>query len=125
MGQALGRLILALILGAAATPAAAQPLSQSMSECAALYELTACQLSDPDRAARLSRHAAAWSDAATDLARAEGRADPQGFVLQSTATKYAEWDAKGALWLLSGDFRDWAAYCRSLGRSRGLDFELN
>ena len=115
---------LAVIL-AVAGPVAAQPFSQSMAQCAGLFEGVRNVISKPENLAKLDAAAAAFSLAAVDQARAEGQDDPEAWVAQHQGEMRAEWEAYGALAAFSQDFVDWTDYCRSFADDRGIDMSFD
>ena len=114
-----------LLLLVQSGPATAQPFSQSMAQCAGLYEAMATLLSKPGDRAKLDAAAAAFSSAALTEAESEGQDDPAAWVAQHRDGKRADWEARGTLAALSQDFRDWAGYCRSFAAERGIEIRLD
>ncbi len=115
---------LAVIL-AVAGPVAAQPFSQSMAQCAGLFEGVRNVISKPGNLEKLDAAAAAFSVAAVEQARAEGQADPEAWVAQHQGEMRTEWEAYGGLAAFSQDFVDWVDYCRSFADDRGIDMSFD
>lgn len=102
---------------------AAQPYSQSMIECAALYQ-NAAQWANTDEAAdKLMQVAIGWVEAAEVQARAEGTPRSSDELWDAVDNKSGNWAAKGAGFFMTEEFRDWMKYCRSFVRDRGLKFD--
>lgn len=118
------RLLPILLAVALAGPAAAQPFSQSLAQCAALYDVAGTHVRTPERAARLDAAAETMFAAALEQAAAEGRADPRDYATGHRASQAATWVERGARFVFSRDFVDWAAYCRSFAKSRGIALDL-
>ena len=110
-----------LICMALAGAAEAQPLSQSMAQCAGLMNALGALTSDPERVEKIDRVAVKWRAAAILQAQDEGRGQPAEFVGLHQSSSYDDWRGRGKLAVLSQDFRDWVAYCGSLAKARGLD----
>ena len=106
------------------SPLQAQPISQSMSECAALYRVVACRMSGEERAEKLNKVADDWMTTAVATAQSEGHSNPAAYVQEKSSAKYDGWYSEGLRWFLTEDFRDWTAYCRSLGKNRGMALGL-
>jgi hypothetical protein len=115
----------AIIGLALAGPAAAQPYSQSMAQCAGLYEAVRTSVSRPENLASLDAAAATFVRAALAQAQAEGQGDPAGWVRQHRDAMRADWLARGELAAFSQDFRDWTAYCRALAADHGIELGLD
>lgn len=115
--------VIALSQGLAATAIAGQPVSESFVECAQLFDLS----NRADRSRRDTEKGAALQYAAKQMmsrahaeASAEGRQNIDVYLEETARDKACKWDEQGPLYVMTQDFRDWAAYCRSLARSRGL-----
>jgi hypothetical protein len=115
---------LAVILSVAG-PVAAQPFSQSMAQCAGLFEGVRNVISKPENLAKLDAAARAFSQAAVVEARAENREDPAAWVAQHQSEMRAEWEAYGGLAAFSQDFIDWTGYCRAFADDRGIDMDFD
>ena len=117
-----------LLAAVLSTPAAAsQPISESLVECAALYDMS--NRAFPERretpdGERLENARAELLDAALGRAQEEGRSDAQGYVAELLPLKEAGWDAKGVQYVFTQDFRDWMGYCRSVSEHLGVDLTL-
>lgn len=112
---------LAAALVTVATPLAAQPYSQSMAECAGIYEGVRGAVRDRADLDRLDAAADAFATAAIARARAEGRTDPEAWVAGHRGVMRAHWADRGAVAAFSRDFADWTDYCRSFATDRGID----
>ena len=120
-------LVAAAALGFSAHSAdASQPISQSMAECAGLVLAMSgfMDAGDP-RADQMLRLAGVWTEAAIAQAEAEGHRDAVPRIAAFKKAKYDEWTDRGPMSVFSSDFKDWAGYCRALGKSRGLDIDLS
>ncbi|TNF15697.1 MAG: hypothetical protein EP320_03685 [Rhodobacteraceae bacterium] len=114
------RSILAVVLVTLPFTAQAQLLSQSMAQCSGLFHAMSTFMSDPARAEKLDKAAIAWRAAAVSQAQGEGHIDPAGYVARYQRESYEDWRGRGKLSAFSEDFRDWAKYCNSLAKSKGL-----
>ncbi|WP_095589843.1 hypothetical protein [Actibacterium ureilyticum] len=116
-------LIVAMALGAGRPAVAGQPIHESLMDCAALYTMGARMGSGGDgpKARALGHAAEQMTAAAILLARRDGIPAPEGHILTLAQEKVGHWDAKGRLFVLSRDFRDWAQYCGKLSDALGLD----
>lgn len=107
-----------------AVPAgASQPISESLTECAVIYDVSADRMKArrPERAARLAEAGEIFFAAAHGRAEAEGRADPAGYLAEVRLQKLEKWGDTTLLFMaVSETYRDWGEYCRALGRSQGL-----
>ncbi|WP_238365323.1 hypothetical protein [Mesobacterium pallidum] len=116
-------IILAAVL--AASPAVAgQPISESLLECAALFDSSNRWF--PERASSpKARKIQAVTDAllgeAERVAQEEGRREVVAYMTQVWHAKQDSWDARGKFYMFTDDGQDWFAYCASLARHRGLD----
>ncbi len=106
-------------------PAAAQPFSQSMAQCAGLYEAAGTMVASEDNRAKLAWAAAAFSEAARVQAGAEGQDDPGAWVNRHQDAMRADWLARGTPAVLSQDFRDWTSYCRKFAKDRGIELVVD
>ncbi|MDJ1008593.1 MAG: hypothetical protein QNJ13_12300 [Paracoccaceae bacterium] len=117
------RILMVLVL-AAAPAAAGQPISESLAECAVIYEKSADIFADRgrhDHSETLLTSRDAFRAEAVMVGESEGRDDPVEYVLAVERAKAEKWGHLTLLKLaMNQDFRDWADYCRSLGRHRGL-----
>lgn len=102
----------------------AQPLSQSMAQCSGLFHGVGKMMSDPARAEKLDKAGMVWRAAAITQAEAEGRDDPAGWVAIHQRASFDDWRGRGKMAAFSQDFRDWAGYCRSLGKAKGIKTTL-
>lgn len=110
---------------ALAAPVSAQPFSQSMAQCAGLYEAVETFISRADRRAQLAEAAAKFGAAALAQAKAEGQGDPEGWVAEHRDAMRADWAARGRLSALSEEYRDWTAYCYKFARDRGISVDFD
>ena len=115
-------LVLTLLLSG---PELAQPFSQSMAQCAGLYDAVGGFLSRPDRKAKLAVAAAAFGAAAVAEARTEGQDDPEGWVQGHRDAMRADWETRGKWSAFSAEYRDWTAYCAKFAKDRGIDLDLD
>lgn len=111
-------LILALVL---ASPAAAQPFSKSMAECAGLYAFGGDFIEHHETAHLLAFGQEKWTNAAVVQAQTEGVADAVPYVDAAMADKYAQWQARGVMAVFTEEFSDRLDYCRSFARVRVID----
>ncbi|PUB19199.1 hypothetical protein [Yoonia sediminilitoris] len=108
-----------------AGPAAAQPYSQSMAECAAFFSSWRSSIQREENLENLEIAENRWLSAAYAQAQAEGVEKPQAYTADIFVAKRDEWIEKGGMAALTQDFKDWAAYCRSFGRDRGIDYDFD
>jgi hypothetical protein len=99
----------------------AQPYSESMLECAALYQNSAQFVTSEQASERLLRAARLWADSAYDQSCAEGNPLDPISVWDRIDQKSAEWEAKGPALFFTEEYRDWMKYCRSFAHSRRLN----
>ncbi|PTX56681.1 hypothetical protein C8N43_1343 [Litoreibacter ponti] len=101
----------------ATTPAyAGQPIYVSMAECAGIMRALTDQMETPGpRRERLVQAALNWDAAA----HAEAGQDVSALIDQ----KATQWRDKGATVVFTEDFKDWAKYCRSLAKHKGLKID--
>lgn len=109
--------ILPLILP---TSVASQPYSESMAECASLYQNAAQWVRTDDMADRLMKAAIQWADAAVTQADAEGRPTDTDVMWQRIDSRTQAWEAMGQGVFSTENFRDWDSYCKSFARARGI-----
>ncbi|MFK7836132.1 MAG: hypothetical protein AB8B60_07920 [Sulfitobacter sp.] len=102
------------------TAAHTQPFSESMADCAALYQNAAQWVNTDESADRLMFAATNWADAAIKQARAEGQLTTSDAIWQKIDSKTESWEAKGQGVFFSQDFRDWTQYCRKFAKDRGV-----
>ncbi|MCB1338251.1 MAG: hypothetical protein KDK10_12620 [Maritimibacter sp.] len=114
-----------LVAATVASPAAAQPFSQSMAQCAGLYEALSALISTPDRKAKLDAAAAIFTETAWTEAEAEGQSDPAAWVDGHRRAMRDDWTAKGRGAVFSQDFLDWTGYCNRFATSRGIELNLD
>lgn len=114
-------LSLPLILLAA--PLQAQPFSQSLMQCATLFE-TPLRLyperEGTERHAALEEKTAEYRRGAFQQAKAEGQHDVLDYLDRIEAEAAADWDGRGALFLFSDEAKEWGSYCRKLHRHLDL-----
>ncbi|MBU3258467.1 hypothetical protein KPG71_00420 [Roseovarius sp. PS-C2] len=119
------RLPVVLALALAATPLqAGQPISESLVDCAMLFMIT--NRAEPARANHgkgyaLDRAKDKLLIAAQSRAHQEGRDDAERYVADLAGAKAEKWDAKGARYIMTQDYRDWIGYCASLIDHLGLE----
>ena len=117
------RLILAMCLAVPTSVSAGQPVSESLVQCAQLFD-TSNRMHPGHRTSGNGQKLAALStrfmDAAAREAKREGRASVRPYLRSHAAKKAAYWDAKGEAYVFTDDFQDWAKYCRRLGKDRGV-----
>lgn len=100
--------------------AAAQPYSQSMLDCASVYQNAAQWVNTDESADKLMHAATKWADAAVLQFKAEGKGVTLDAVWGSIDEKTEKWEAKGSEVFFSQDFRDWTQYCRKFAKDRGI-----
>lgn len=100
--------------------AAAQPYSESMADCAAFYQNAAQWMRSDEKAETLLEATRVWHAAALDQAQREGRPLSADALWDRIDGKTADLEARGSMFLMSEDFRDWASYCRKFGKSQGI-----
>ncbi|WP_425039057.1 hypothetical protein [Primorskyibacter sp. S187A] len=118
------RVILVLILTFAQPVAASQPISESLVQCAQLFDLSNRQSGKAamnEKGHTLKALAESYMQAAETQAQTEGQGDPAAYVAAMAKRKAQLWDGKGRLYVFSEEFRDWARYCRKLGRHIGVN----
>lgn len=119
-------LIVSLALMLPVPALAGQPISESLVQCAQLFDISN-RLFPENRNSEKGQALAALSDrfvaAAKDEAYREGRRDAPRYVRVQSMAKAALWDAKGPRFVMTDEFREWAQYCRALGESRGISFD--
>ncbi|MEM9709393.1 MAG: hypothetical protein AAF871_11440 [Pseudomonadota bacterium] len=117
-------LLRAAVFAGLALPAqASQPISESLTECAAIYQMSAEILMErrPDVLPDLLASRDAFRAEATALASKEGHRDAKSHVAGIYRTKVEKWNpAHPVRVMMSEDYKDWAKYCRALGKNRGL-----
>lgn len=101
----------------------AQPYSESMTDCAALYQNMAQTVPSEQESYRLMYAANKWAEAAVVQAKTEGRSVTQDAAWAEIDGKTDAWEAKGKLFFFSQEFRDWAAYCRKFAKHTGVAIE--
>jgi hypothetical protein len=116
-------LLAGVLAGGVASPVSAQPLSQSMAQCAGLHVWMSERVSAPERQQKLKQMATIWRGEALRQAQAEGQGKPAEFVAGHLFAMLETWRGKSDFAVLNEEFRDWVNYCGSLGRSRGISFE--
>ncbi|HCQ65142.1 MAG TPA: hypothetical protein DIU07_08270 [Rhodobacteraceae bacterium] len=110
---------------AVAGPVAAQPFSQSMVQCAGLFEAVQKMVPGHESITKIEAAAAAFSQPAVAQARAEGQDDPQAWVERHRGEMRTEWDAHGGLKVFSQDFVDRTDHCRALADDRGIGMDFD
>lgn len=110
-----------LLLALAPTSAQAQPFSESMMDCAALHQNAAQYVKTDAEAEVIMQVARTWAASAVVQTATEGAPLDEAKVWERIDAKTDDWEARGRTAFFTQDFRDWVAYCRAFGRSRGLD----
>ena len=98
----------------------AQPYSQSMAECAGLYQNAAQWVKTDASSGELLALAGQWAKAAVKQAKHERINDAETTILQHIDATTVEWEEKGPSAFMSQDFRDWTSYCRSFAKHMKL-----
>ncbi len=117
------RRFLIMLTLAAPTGLAAQPYSASMADCAALYQ-NAAQWVRPHLVDRLMYAAVQWHGAAVSRSHSEGQPVSDDQMWDRVNAQTAIWEAEGAAFIMSQEFRDWTAYCRSFARQVNVAYEM-
>ena len=112
---------LALLAATLAAPASAQPYSISMAQCAALTRNVAQWVTSEDAEARLMAATRLWQRAAVSRAQAEGVPNAAAEVAQVMARQSREWEAGGAAFFYTQEFRDWTTYCRKFAKDQKIN----
>lgn len=112
---------LALAALTLAAPAAAQPYSTSMAQCAALTRNVAQWVTTEDAEARLMAATRLWQRAAVSRAQLEGVPDAAQQVAQVMARQSREWERGGAAFFYTQEFVDWTDYCRKFAQAQNID----
>lgn len=115
------KFVLTFILFCGAVPAKAQPFSESMADCAALYQNAAQFVRSEADSEKLMVAARAWAQAAVEQYAKEGSPKDQASVWRLIDIKTGEWEAKSPGVFQDQEFHDWSAYCLSFGRAQGID----
>lgn len=102
------------------TAAGTQPFSESMADCASLYQNAAQWVKTDESADKMMYAAIQWADAAVVQSKAEGNAVSSDAIWQRIDGKTEKWEAKGGRVFFSQEFRDWAQYCRKFAKDRGV-----
>lgn len=103
--------------------AQAQPYSESMADCASIYQNAAQWVRTDASAETLMVAARAWHAAAVVQSQSEGRGLSGGEMWDKIDRKTATWEAKGALFAFSEEFRDWTRYCRKFAKHTGVKID--
>lgn len=112
-------ILLALFI-LAPLPVTAQPFSESMMDCAAIYQSSAQFVTSEQATQKLLKATRVWAEGAFDQSCAEGNDVEMSSVWDRIDEKTALWEAKGPMVVFTEDYRDWMKYCRSFARSRGI-----
>lgn len=102
---------------------AGQPISQSLTDCAALHMLNAARferLGSGARAGQLDDWANAMLLRSLDLAESEGVDDPLGAMQARFDATTQDWSGRGLRALFSEEYRDWMRYCMKLSDHLGI-----
>jgi len=108
----------------AASTVAAQPYSDSMADCASIYQNAAQWVAADDLAIKLKYAANQWHAAAVSQAIAEGRPQTETQMWDKVDRQTEVWEAKGAAFIMSQEFRDWTAYCKSFAAHTKVAFKM-
>lgn len=103
--------------------AAAQPYSESMADCASLYQNMA-QWSAPQDVDTLMYAAVQWHGAAVAQSAKEGHAMSDSAMWDKVDAKTAVWEKKGGGFFMTEEFRDWAGYCRSFAKHVDVAYKM-
>lgn len=114
--------VLVALLGAPCA-AQAQPYSDSMADCAALYQNSAQFVSD-DRADMFHYAMRQWHTAAVKQSAKEGRPLTEKQMWEKVNAQSQKWEQNGAMFIFSQEFRDWSAYCKSFARHIDVTYTL-
>tara|TARA_R110002110_G_scaffold17648_8_gene75144 strand:+ start:391 stop:771 length:381 start_codon:yes stop_codon:yes gene_type:complete len=99
----------------------AQPYSESMADCAAIYQNAAQWVESEASAEQLMFAARRWAAAAVVQTAAEGQPMSERGMWDKVDRKTGAWGEKGAMFALTTEFRDWTSYCRSFAKDRGIE----
>lgn len=100
---------------------ASQPYSDSMADCAGIYQNAAQWVTTDEAANRLMLAVSRWADAAIAQAEGEGIRNAEERMWHRIDSKTSEWEARGAGVFFTQDFREWMQYCRSFAKNQGID----
>lgn len=115
------RQLLFTCLIALPTQTTAQPYSESMADCAAVFQNAAQWVTTDTSADELMAVAVRWADAAVRQAEQEGAGTSEDAIWEEIDAKTAEWEAKGRAVFFTQDFRDWSQYCRKFADHTGAE----
>ncbi|MCX7558842.1 hypothetical protein OS190_04630 [Sulfitobacter sp. F26204] len=101
-------------------PVGSQPYSESMADCASLFQNAAQWVKTDESADKLMLAATQWAEAAMAQANSEGLAVTAHAIWEKIDNKTEKWEAKGARVFFSQEFRDWTQYCRKFAKDRGI-----
>ena len=115
----------ALVALALAIPAAgtAQPYSESMADCASLFQNAAQWVQTDELSDRLMYSAVQWHAAAVSQAKTEGDTISDAGMWDKVDAKTEVWEAKGAGFMLTEEFRDWSSYCKSFAKHMNIAYK--
>lgn len=113
------KLLLVCLIGLP-TQTSAQPYSESMADCAAVFQNAAQWVKTDVSADELMSVAIRWADAAIAQAAQEGDAMSEDALWAKIDGKTAQWEAKGGTVFFTQDFRDWSQYCRKFADHTGV-----
>ena len=105
--------LLAAALLLSPTALMAQPYSESMADCASVYQNAARWMPSEEHANSMTYAAQQWHAAAVKQSHTEGREMTETAMWEKVDAKTKRWESKGALFPLSEEFNDWATYCQS------------
>lgn len=114
---------LALFAVTLATSATAQPYSTSMAQCAALMQNAAQWVESDENAERLMAATRGWHKAAVARAKAEGMQDAEARMTAAMDRQTALWEAEGAAFFYTEEFRDWTSYCKAFAKAQKITLE--
>jgi surface antigen len=98
----------------------AQPYSESMADCASVYQNAAQWVKTDESADKMMHAAIQWAEAAVLQAKAEGAPVSSDAIWQKIDGKTEKWEAKGSAVFFSQEFRDCTQYCRKFAKDRGV-----
>ncbi|MBB4173429.1 hypothetical protein [Sulfitobacter noctilucicola] len=99
-----------------ASAASAQPYSESMADCASVYQNAAQWVRTDESADKLMQAAIQWAEAAVRQSEIEGKPTSIDAVWDRIDVKTDAWEQKGSGVFFSEDFRDWTQYCRKFAK---------
>jgi hypothetical protein len=100
---------------------AAQPYSNSMADCAGIYQNAAQWVTTDSAAGQMMYATTQWADAAIAQAEGEGVDNPEQSMWPRIDQRTTEWEARGSGVYFTQEFRDWMQYCRSFAKNQGIN----